>query len=170
MGMYKYLSKLWRKKTSEVKTIEKQRKIGWRKEATITRVNRPTRIDKARRLGYKAKQGIIVVRVKIRKGGRRKTRPKKGRKPSKMGVTKYTPKKSLQRIGEERVARKYPNLEVLNSYFVGEDGVSKWFEIILVDPSKSTIKKDKDLKWMVKHRRRAYRGLTSAGKKGRGLR
>ena len=130
MGMYKYLSKLWRKKTSKVKTLEKQRKIEWRQQETITRVDKPTRIDKARRLGYKAKQGVIVVRVKIRKGGRRKTRPTKGRKPSKMGVTRYTPKKSLQRISEERALRKYPNLEVLNSYYVGEDGISKWFEII----------------------------------------
>ena len=72
---------------------------------------------------------------------------------------------------EERIQRKYPNLEVLGSYEVGRDGRHKWFEIILIDPSAPEIKKDKNLKWITsgKNRRRVYRGLTSSGKKGRGL-
>jgi large subunit ribosomal protein L15e len=80
--------------------------------------------------------------------------------------------KSIQRIAEERAARKYPNMEVLNSYWVGEDGKHKWYEVILIDPCHPAIKADPQLNWLCtgKHRGRAFRGLTSAGKKGRGLR
>ena len=39
------------------------------------------------------------------------------RKPSKAGIKKITMAKSIQRIAEERVSRRYPNLEVLNSYW-----------------------------------------------------
>ena len=74
----------------------KERLISWRKDNAIVRVDRPTRIDRARNLGYKAKQGFAVVRVKIRRGGRHKLRPVRGRKPRNMGVTKFSTKKSLQ--------------------------------------------------------------------------
>ena len=44
------------------------------------------------------------------------------RKPSKAGIKKITMAKSIQRIAEERVSRRCPNLEVLNSYWdEGED-------------------------------------------------
>jgi large subunit ribosomal protein L15e len=121
-------------------------------------------------LGYKAKHGIIVVRAKVRRGGRRISRPNRGRKTSGMGVHKITPAKSLQRIAEERAARKYVNMEVLNSYWVGEDGKRKWYEIILVEPANPEIKADKALNWIChpSQRRRVYRGKTSAGQKGRG--
>jgi large subunit ribosomal protein L15e len=94
------------------------------------------------------------------------------RKPSKAGVKKITMAKSIQRIAEERTSRHYPNLEVLNSYWVGEDGKNKFYEIVLVDPSHPAIKSDKDLSWVAEgssHRGRAHRGKTSAGKRGRGL-
>jgi large subunit ribosomal protein L15e len=83
----------------------------WRRQAVIERIERPTRLDRARSLGYKAKKGYVLVRTRVRRGGRRKSRFKGGRKPKRMGVNKITPKKSIQRIAEERVARKYPNLE-----------------------------------------------------------
>jgi large subunit ribosomal protein L15e len=51
-------------------------------------------------------------------------------------------------MAEERVARKYPNLEVLNSYWVWQDGRHKWFEVILVDPNHPAIKSDKDVGWI----------------------
>jgi len=89
-----------------------------------------------------------------------------------MGVKKYKRAKSMRFIAEERTAKKFPNLEVLNSYWVGEDGRSKWFEIILVDPHHPAIKTDKQVNWITQkqHRKRVFRGLTSAGKKVRGLR
>jgi len=112
-----------------------------------------------------------VVRAKVRRGGRRKTRPKHGRRPKRMGVHKITPGKSLQRIAEERAARKYPNMEVLNSYWVAEDGKRKWYEIIFVEPANPVIAADENLNWICsrKHKGRVFRGKTSAGKKGRGL-
>ena len=71
----------------------------------------------------------------------------------------------------KRATRKYPNLEVLNSYMLAEDGQHKWFEVILLDKSHPAIKKDKDVKWIAQpqHRKRALRGMTSAGKKSRGM-
>ncbi|GAJ21225.1 unnamed protein product, partial [marine sediment metagenome] len=75
-------------------------------------------------------------------------------------------------IAEQRVARKYKNLEVLNSYQIGKDGIHYFYEIILIDPNKPEIKTDKKLNWICKsqNQKRSMRGLTSAGKKSRGLR
>jgi large subunit ribosomal protein L15e len=147
--MYRHLQKAWKKPSqSYIKGLMRQRVIIWRRQPVIVRIDKPTRIDRARRLGYKAKKGFVMVRVRVRRGGRRKPRPKMGRRQKRMGVKKYTPAKSIKLIGEERVARKYPNLEVLNSYWVWEDGISKWFEVILVDPSSPSIISDKDIGWI----------------------
>jgi large subunit ribosomal protein L15e len=170
---YKYIAEAWKKpEESYVEELMRQRLIEWRKEPAIVRVEKPTRLDRARKLGYKAKQGFIIVRVRVRRGGLRKQRPKAGRRPKRMGVRKYKPAKSLRLIAEERAARKFPNLEVLNSYWVGEDGRFKWFEVIMVDPHHPAVKADKDINWICQkqHKGRVFRGLTSAGKKVRGLR
>jgi large subunit ribosomal protein L15e len=170
---YKYIAEAWAKhEKSYVDELMRQRLIAWRRQSVITRIEKPTRLDKARKLGYRAKQGFVLARVRIRRGGMRKKRPKAGRRPKRMGVKKFKPSKSLRLIAEERVARKFPNLEILNSYWVGEDGVSKWFEIIMVDPHHPVIKADKNISWIgqKQHRRRALRSLTSAGKKVRALR
>lgn len=149
--MYRHMKQAWRKPDdSYVRSLMRMRVIVWRRQPTIVRVDKPTRIDRARRLGYKAKKGFVVVRVRVRRGGRRKPRPRMGRRPKRMGVSKYTPAKSIKLIGEERVARKYPNLEVLSSYWVWEDGRSKWYEVILVDPNSPSIKSDKDVGWISK--------------------
>ncbi len=173
-GLYQYLQEAWKKRYEEpeLAALWRERIMKWRRQPSIVRVDKPTRIDRARSLGYKAKQGIIVVRVRVRKGGLNRPRPNKGRRPKRMGVYGYAPAKSTRLIAEERAARKYPNLEVLNSYYVGEDGIYKWYEVILVDPHHPAICRDKDLKWICsrKHRGRVFRGLTSAGKKMRGLR
>jgi len=170
---YKYIAEAWAKsERSYVDELMRQRLIGWRKQAVVTRIEKPTRLDRARKLGYKAKQGFVMVRVRVRRGGLRKQRPKAGRRPKRMGVKKFKPAKSLRLIGEERAARKFLNMEVLNSYWVGEDGRSKWFEIIMVDPKHPAVKADKDINWICQnqHHRRVFRGLTSAGKKVRSLR
>lgn len=169
---YKYVAQAWKKpEASYVKDLMFQRAIEWRKQPTILRIERPTRLDRARKLGYKAKQGFVIARVRVRRGGLRKVRPKAGRRPKRMGVKKYKPAKSLRLIAEERTARKFPNLEVLNSYWVWQDGRYKWFEVILVDPNHPVVKSDKDIKWICEkiHRGRVFRGLTSAGKKIRAL-
>ncbi len=150
--MYRYLREAWKnRENSYIQEIMRDRVIRWRRHPVITRIDKPTRIDRARRLGYKAKKGFIVARVRIRRGGRRKQRPVLGRRQKRLGVAKFTPAKSLQLIAEERVARKFPNLQVLNSYWVWQDGQSKWFEVILVDPNSPHIKSDKDVGWVAKH-------------------
>lgn len=170
---YKYIAEAWTKpEKSFVDELNRQRMIVWRRQSVVIRIDKPTRLDKARKLGYKAKQGFVLARVRIRRGGLRKPRPRSGRRPKRMGVKKFKPSKSLRLIAEERVARKFPNLQVLNSYWVGEDGVSKWFEIVLVDPQHPSIKADKDINWICQkqHTGRVFRSLTSAGKKVRSLR
>jgi len=61
---------------------------------------------------------------------------------------------------------------VLNSYWVGEDGSQKWHEVILVDPNHPAIENDGDPAGSPRTTTggRAFRGLTSAGTKGRGQR
>jgi len=170
---YKYIAEAWaNSEKSFVDELMRQRLIQWRRQPAIFRIEKPTRLDRARKLGYKAKQGFVVVRVRVRRGGLRKQRPKAGRRPKRMGVKKFKPAKSLKLIAEERAGRKFPNLEVLNSYWIGEDGRSKWFEIIMVDPNHPIIKADKDVSWICQkqHHRRVFRSLTSAGKKVRSLR
>ncbi len=170
MGVYKYLVETWksRKSNDDLKEIWRERLIKWRKEKAIVRIDKPTRIDRAKALGYKAKQGVIVVRVRIRKGDRRRPSPRRGRKSTSVGKF-IPPTKSLQWIAEERANKKYPNMEVLNSYYVAEDGMYKWFEVILVDRAHPSIKSDKELNGIAKQRGRVHRGLTKAGRRVRGL-
>lgn len=171
-NMYHYMGEAWKDlEDDDMKQLMWQRLVDWRKEGSFVRVDKPLRLDKARQLGYKAKQGIVVVRARVRKGGLRKHRIRKGRRPKRKGILKITMKKSIQRIAEERTSKRYPNLEVLASYWVGEDGKHKWFEVIMVDPNHPVIKTDPKLNWICssKHANRANRGLTPAGKKGRGL-
>jgi large subunit ribosomal protein L15e len=173
MGAYRYIAQAWKRPgESYVYQLLRERLPEWRRGESVVRVPKPLRLDRARALGYKAKQGIIVVRARIRKGGRRKERPNAGRRPKRMGVVKYTPKKSLQWLAEERAQRRYPNLEVLNSYWVGKDGKYEYFEVIMVDPHHPSVRNDKELCWIAgkAHRGRVFRGLTSAGKRSRGLR
>ncbi|MEM0067792.1 MAG: 50S ribosomal protein L15e [Saccharolobus sp.] len=171
LSMYHYIEKTWQSDEWKEKVI-RARLIEWRKGPAIVRIKKPTRLNRARALGYKAKQGFVVVRVRVRRGGLNKSRPNKGRRPKRMGVYGYSPAKGYRWIAEERAARKYPNLEVLGSYYVAEDGMYKYYEVIMVDPSHPVIKNDPNLKWLQDpaNRNRVFRGLTSAGKKARGLR
>ncbi|UCH90267.1 MAG: 50S ribosomal protein L15e [Thermoplasmata archaeon] len=171
--MYSHIGDAW-KKPSEgyVKDLKWERMIEWRHEQSFVRVERPLRLDRARALGYKAKQGFAIVRAKVRKGSLRKHTIKGGRRAKRKGIKKITVGKNLQHISEERVAKRYPNMEVLGSYWIGEDGKRKFYEVILVDPHHPVIKSDPKINWICEpqHKKRVYRGLTSAGKKSRGLR
>ena len=171
MGVAKHMQATWnRPKVGIPAKARRERMSSWRREGVFQRIQRPTRIDAARRVGYKAKQGIVLIRTRVRRGGLRKSKVHMKRKPSNAGIKKITMAKSIQRIAEERVSRRYPNLEVLNSYWVGEDGKNKFYEVIMVDPHHPAIKADKQLGWISSgssHSGRAFRGKTSAGKKGR---
>ena len=171
MGLYKYLQNLWKKPLQNNKENYKSLLIQLRKEPASVKLEKPTRIDRARSLGYKAKEGIFIVRQRVQKGAHKRPKIRKGRRTKHSGQ-KLTLSKSYQSIAEERVARKYVNCEILNSYLLCEDGQYKWYEVIVVDKDHPRIRADKELGWMIspKHTRRVFRGKTSAGRKTRGLR
>ncbi len=135
-SFYGYISDAWSSpREGYVGALRQERLKAWRQESTVQRIERPTRLDRARALGYKAKQGIIVARVKVRRGGRKKSRYERNRKTSKMGVNSISMGKSIQRIAEERAGRRFRNMEVLNSYWVAEDGKQKFYEVIWWTPA-----------------------------------
>lgn len=173
MSLYKYIRNSWRNPTEEFNQLWKQRMIEWRKEDATVRVEKPTRLDRARSLGYKAKPGFIIVRQRLMRGAR--MRPKhimKGGRRPKHNRRLLVLDKNYQQVAEERAADKYPNCEVLNSYFLAKDGIYYFFEVILVDKANPSVTADKNIKWISEsqHTGRVYRGLTSAARKSRGLR
>ncbi len=170
MGLYQAIRDLWKKPKANLGQLNKDRLIQWRREDAVTKIDRPTRLDRARALGYKAKRGIVVARVRVKRGGRKREQIKKGRR-SKTQRRKKIVGKSYQWISEERAQKTFKNLEVLNSYYVNKDGLYYWYEVILIDPYRPEIKSDKKYNWICerKHTNRVFRGKTSAGKRSRGL-
>jgi len=166
-GMYHYLAKAWK---APEKSAMHDRMIKWRASGAIVEVEKPLRLDKARALGYKAKKGFFVVRVRLIRGGRKRPRHVHGRKSRKQHERKIL-KMSYQWIAEQRAEKKYSNLEVLNSYLLGKDGKHYFFEVILVDPHRMEICNDPAINWICRpeNHNRAARGLTSAAKRSRGL-
>ncbi|MCK4335124.1 MAG: 50S ribosomal protein L15e, partial [Candidatus Aenigmarchaeota archaeon] len=67
------------RKDKNLAEVWKKRLIGWRKERVVTKLKRPTRLTRARSLGYKAKQGFVVARVCVKKGKRKRPKFKGGR-------------------------------------------------------------------------------------------
>ena len=175
MGVYKYLEELWKKKQTDLmRFILRMRTWEYRQLPALNRCTRPSRPDKARKLGFKKKQGYIIYRVRVRRGGRK--RPvRKGiiyGKPKHQGITGLKFARSLRSVAEERAGKKIPNLRVLNSYWVGQDSTYKFFEVIMIDPSHQAIRRDAKINWICRptQKHRELRGLTSAGKRYRGLR
>tara|TARA_B100000508_G_C11444768_1_gene270774 strand:- start:629 stop:1087 length:459 start_codon:yes stop_codon:yes gene_type:complete len=138
--------KVWLKMWKENSTELRKKAVIWRKENAVTRIDKPSRITRARRLGYKAKQGIAVVRMRVGTGGMRKQRPRGGRRPKHLGVTRIKAAVSMKQVAERRVLERHPNMKLLGSYFLYKDGMHYWFEIILADPSHPSIAKDKELR------------------------
>ena len=138
--------KVWLKMWKENSTELRAKAVIWRKQNAVTRVDKPSRITRARRLGYKAKQGITVVRMRVGTGGMRKQRPRGGRRPKHLGVTRIKAAVSMKQVAERRVLERHPNMKLLGSYFLYKDGMHYWFEIILADPSHPSIIKDKELR------------------------
>ena len=167
MGIAQYLREAWKK--PDVKTL-RERMIEWRASESIVRVDKPLRLDRAHSLGYKAKKGVIVVRVRLMRGGHKRSRPVKGRRSKRLHIRKNL-KMNYREIAEQRVSRKYKNMEVLNSYNIGKDGIYAFYEVILVDRNSPEIKSDKELSFVTKTGKgRSLRALTSTSIKARGLR
>jgi large subunit ribosomal protein L15e len=166
-GLVHFLREVWRKPNRE---LMQSKLIEWRAGESIVKVDRPMRLDRARALGYKAKAGVLIVRVRVKRGGRTRSKHTHGRKSRKQHVMKIL-KMSYQWVAEIRAERKFKNLEVLNSYPIGQDGKHYFYEIIMIDPSRPEIKSDRTLSWICNsdNHNRAQRGLTGAGKKSRGM-
>ena len=170
MGLYKYLLKSNRKPSEQLLQVQRERLVKWRRESVTEKIDYPTNLLSARRLGYKAKTGFILVRVRVPRGGKSRPSIRHGRRSAHSGQ-RLVFAKGYQRVAEERANKQYANLEVLNSYKVGKDGIHYWFEVIMLDPYNPNIANDAQVGWISngKHSGRVYRGLTSAGKKNRGL-
>ncbi len=108
-----------------------------------------------------------MARVRIKKGRRKRARPDGGRKPAKSGRF-FSRGKSLQAIAEEKAGRKFLNCEVLNSYYAGETGDTRYYEVILLDRNSSRVKSDRFYLQIINSKGRAQRGLSSTGRKYRG--
>ncbi|MCB9362738.1 50S ribosomal protein L15e [Candidatus Woesearchaeota archaeon] len=170
MSLYKYLKDLWKAPKKNLGDSWKEHLIEWRREPVTTRIAKPTRLDRARSIGYKAKQGIVVVRQRVMRGGHMRPDEMGGRRP-KHSRQKMVLDKNYQQVAEERASKAFPNCEALGSYYLAKDGKHAWYEVILVDRAHPAIKKDKNLSWITqdKHKGRAFRGKTTAGRKSRGL-
>ena len=175
MGAYKYLEELWRRKQSDlIRFILRVRCWEFRQLPAIHRCSRPSRPERARKLGYKRKQGYAVFRTRVRRGGRKRN-VAKGQvygKPRNSGrIRKIKAQRSHKQTAEMRIGRKASNMRVLNSYWVGQDASFKFYEVILVDPSHKAIRRDPRINWICssKQGHRELRGKTAAGIKVRGL-
>jgi large subunit ribosomal protein L15e len=135
-------ARMWKSNADELRS----KTILWRKEPAIHKIPRPSRLDRAHRLGYKAKQGIVVVRIRVGRGGMRKQRPVSGRRPKHLGVVHIKQGTSMRKVAENRVNEKFPNMEVLGSYYLHRDGMYLWHEVILADPHHPSISKDKEMR------------------------
>lgn len=168
-GLYHYLKQNRENLSDEHLKTEM---VKWRAAEAVSKIEKPSKIDKARMLGYKAKVGFVILRVRLKRGGRKRERMGvKGRKSRKQ-TNRKTLKMNYRWVAEIRAARSYPTLEVLNSYSIGKDGKYYFFEVIMVDPTKPEIKSDRTIGWISRgsNKKRAERGLTSAAKKSRGMR
>lgn len=167
MGAYKYISKTFQEEYKSRSQIYRTRISGWRKSGAVVRVEKPTNISRARSLGYKSKTGIFVVRVKVSKGLRKRRDPKAGRK-AKHNYRYTQTSHNYKSIAEQKAARKHRNSEVINGYFIGEDGQYKFFEVILADTVSNSL--DEHTKKTISNKGRVFRGITSSFKKSRGYR
>jgi large subunit ribosomal protein L15e len=168
MGLYQYVREAWKKPQESMPELWHERLIAWRAEPATVRLDHPTRIDRARSLGYKAKPGFIIVRQRVLRGGHKRARFSGGRRSKRFHLHKNL-NLSYQTIAERRANEQFPNCEVLNSYYLAKDGKHEWYEIILVDPQHPVIKADPRMMWINKgtHRGRIYRGLTASARRSR---
>ena len=127
----------------------RDRVVEWRRQPAVVRLERPSRPIRARRLGYKAKQGVIVVRMRVGTGGMRRKRPRGGRRPKHLGVTRIKADVSMRQVAERRAMERHPNMRLLGSYYIYKDGAHYWFEVIMADPEHPRVAKDPEMRQRV---------------------
>src|SRR3990167_5203646 len=77
MGAYKYIHNFFKEHN---RNLLKGRIVEWRDSESVERVDNPLNIARARALGYKAKKGYVIARVRLLRGGKLRPQIKKGRK------------------------------------------------------------------------------------------
>ncbi|MBI4361513.1 50S ribosomal protein L15e [Candidatus Micrarchaeota archaeon] len=137
MGYAKYVRASFAKSAKERSESYTLRLRKWRKQPVVNRADGPTNPVRARELGYKAAPGYVIARVRIRRGRHRRRQPDLGRKPGR-NRKRVEPGRELKWYAQNRAARRFANLTPVNAYWVGEDGVYKYFEVILRDDNAST--------------------------------
>ena len=101
-SMYHYLREAWKKPDT---AVLRERMIGWRASGAVEVVDKPLRLDRARSLGYKAKKGFVVARIRVMRGGRTRRRVEvKGRKTRKQ-TNRKTLKMSYRWVAEMRASK-----------------------------------------------------------------
>lgn len=65
-------------------------------------------------MGYKAKQGYLIYRIRVRRGNRKKPAPKGATygKPVRQGINHLKFQRGLKATAEERVGKRCGNLRV----------------------------------------------------------
>ncbi|KAK2094373.1 60S ribosomal protein L15 [Saguinus oedipus] len=174
MGVCKYIQELWRKKQSDVMCFPLR--VGcWQycQLSVLHRAHCPTCPDKLSQLGYKAKQGYVIYRIRVCHGDSKCPVPKGASysNPVHHGVNQLKFAQSLQPVAEEQAGSHCWSLRVLNSYWVGEDSTYKLLEVILIDPFHKAIRRNLDTQWITTlvHKHKEVSGLTSVGQKNRSL-
>merc|ERR1712142_925359 len=142
MGAYKYVNELWRKKQTDVMGfLLRVRTWQYRQLSRVHRASQPTRIEKARRLGYRANQGFVIYRVRVRRGSRKKPVAKGCTygKPTHHGINQMKFQRSLR--------------------------------VVYFGRHSTAIRRDPRIQWIceAKQKHRELRGKTAAGKTSRGL-
>ncbi|KAL6120645.1 hypothetical protein NUSPORA_02588 [Nucleospora cyclopteri] len=174
MTFAQILREIHRKKQSDVmKYMTRINIVEARQNEVVHRVERPSFLERARKLGYKAKNGYCIFRVRIRKGDaiREYNNGNTRGKCVNAGIHQIKPSLNKQNEAEQIVGKQFGSLRVLGSYKIGQDLKSHHYEVIMVDPNLNSIRNDYKINWICNavHKHREMRGLTSAGKKARGL-
>ena len=95
MGIYRYIKEAWDNPKEGLGKLYQERLIQWRRNNSVVKLDRPTRLDRARGLGYKAKEGIFVVRVRVGKGGRKRRGSLKNKRKSRFRRSKQDCKRII---------------------------------------------------------------------------
>ncbi|MEK6959372.1 MAG: 50S ribosomal protein L15e [archaeon] len=173
MGAAKYILKTFQNQWKGIKdenydyaSMMRQRSMEYRQEGSaVIKLEHPTNPVSARQVGYKAKQGIFVARVRVRKGTGTHHRPKNKRRPKRQGQAKLSRRISTYAMAEQKASRHFDNAEALGAYKIAEDGKWHYYEVVLADRTASTITSDKELGFLAHGQQgRAERGKTAFGR------
>ena len=173
-GAYKYVEELWKKKQSDVlRFLQRVRVWEYRQLPSVVRVTRPSRPDKARRLGYKAKQGFCICRARVRAGpqeAREQGHPLRQARAPGCEEAEIRAQPAIGRGGARRARplRRAPRAQLV---LAQRRFVYKYYEVIMVDPMHKVVRNDPRINWICNpvHKHREIRSLTAAGRKYRGL-